>query len=74
MSAEAAALSRTWSVGRYTVTLTVPPLRPAGVLNAVVEWSPSVPAKLTPDELEQYRAGRDDAIRALGVRALVVDL
>lgn len=73
MSAQAAALSRTWKVGRYTATLTVPPVK-NGVLHASIEWQPHVPRDLTPDELEAYRLGRDRAFRELGLSALIVEL
>ena len=72
MSAEAAALTRSWSVGAFTATLTVPKARPSQVASAVIEWSPHVPQRLTAKEREQYRTGRDEAIRALGLNALVI--
>jgi hypothetical protein len=65
---------RTWKVGRYTATLTLPTPRPGKVASAVIEWAPHIPRGLTREELEQYRAGRDVAIRSLGVKALVIDL
>ncbi|MFO1226553.1 hypothetical protein [Roseateles sp.] len=73
MSATAAALSRTWQVGRYRATLTVPPVA-KGVLHACIEWLPHTPGDLTPEELEAYRLGRDRAFRELGLSALVVEL
>jgi len=74
MSAQAAALSRTWKVGaRYVATLTVPPVA-NGVLHASIEWLPHVPRDLTPEELEAYRLGRDRAFRELGLTALVVEV
>ena len=74
MSAQAAAMSRSWSVGNFTATLTVPKAEPGKVASAVIEWSPTVPTGLTAEELERYRAGRDEAIRALGLKAVVVEL
>lgn len=72
MSAVAASLMRTWQVGRYTATLTVPPVT-NGVLHACIEWLPHVPRDLTPSELEAYRLGRDRAFAELGLRALVIE-
>lgn len=61
MSASSAALIKTWSVGRYTVTLTVP--RSAdGVFAGNVEWFPHLPNDLTADEMEAYSRGRDAAL------------
>jgi hypothetical protein len=57
------AFVRTWTVGRYTATLTLPPLA-AGVVQAVLEWTPHIPDDLTPDELSAYRQGRDAAVQA----------
>jgi hypothetical protein len=78
MSAEAAALSRTWSVGRWRVTLTMPRTEPGQVRQGVLEWSPTLPNRpLTKSEMRQYRAGRDRAIGelavALGGPALLVE-
>lgn len=73
MSAVAPALTKTWAVGRYTATLTVPPLA-AGVMHAVIDWAPHIPKDLTAEELQAYRRGRDAAFRDLGLAALVVDL
>ena len=72
MSAQAASLSKTWKVGRYRATLTVPPVK-NGVLHACIEWHPHVPRDLSPSDLEQYRLGRDRAFRELGLTALVVE-
>lgn len=73
MNAQAAALSRTWKVGRYTATLTVPPVA-NGVLHACIEWQPHTPRDLTPADLEEYRLGRNRAFRELGLSALIVEL
>lgn len=75
MSASAAAIVRTWKVGPWTATLTVPAPRKGELLSAVIEWDPSMPDRaLTSAERTQYRAGRDAAIASLGLRTLVVDL
>ena len=78
MSTEAA-FTREWAVGRYTATLTMPKARePGAVRSACVEWQPSMPLRLTPDEMRVYRAGRDAALadlaRELGINMAVVDL
>lgn len=75
MSGEAAALIRSWPVGPWTVTLTAPTPR-AGSLNSIaMEWNPGLPDRpLSADELQQYRDGRNAAIRELGLTALVIDL
>ena len=78
MSAEAASVTRSWSVGPYTATLTVPRTKPGYLASAVIEWSPHVPQRLTEDQLETYRRGRNAAVAELsaelGVIAAVVDL
>lgn len=74
MAAEQAVLSRSWLVGRYTVTMTVPPIVAGQVRSVAIEWSPDQPRRLTDAEIEQYRRGRNDAIQALGLKALVIDL
>jgi hypothetical protein len=78
MSAEAAAFSRSWPVGRFTATLSVPRHKPGAVASAVIEWEPEMPTRLTPDEVEQYRSGRDAALQELserlGLRIGVVDV
>jgi len=73
VSAHAPALTRSWQVGRYRATLTMPPVT-NGVLHACIEWQPSVPRDLTPGELEAYRLGRDRAFAELGLSAVVIDL
>ncbi len=78
MSAEAAALTRSWPVGERTCTLTVPKRKPGAVMSACVEWSPNPPARMTAAEWHEYRAGRNAAIAELaaelGINAAVVDL
>ncbi len=64
MSAEAAFV-RSWQVGRWTVTLSVPSLVAGGVRHAVAEWEPSLPGRLlTAAEQRQYDAGLCAAIAA----------
>ena len=65
MSAEAAVLSRSWRVGRWTATLTLPAVKPGTFVNAVVEWTPELPNHLTPAEMKAYRVGRDTAVAEL---------
>lgn len=76
MSASAA-FTRTWPVGRYTCTLSLP-ADAAGAVSIDVEWHPAMPERLTAAELEQYRRGRNDAVTAwaaaVGTRVAVVDL
>lgn len=60
-----------WLVGtRYTVRMTVP--RRKGVVELDLEWDPLVPptkgpGKLKPEEMRQYREGRDTALRTLNL-------
>lgn len=78
MSAEAVAFTRSWKVGAYTATLSVPRCGPGVVTSACIEWDPEMPPRLTPRELEQYRTGRNEAVaamaQALGIRIGVVDI
>jgi hypothetical protein len=71
MSAEAATLVRSWRVGRYTATLTMPRPMRGQAQSAVIEWSPSVPTELTDAEVKQYRSGRDAAIAELASRLAI---
>lgn len=77
MSAEGA-LSRSWIVGRYRCSLSVPPPKLGGLSCCSVEWSPCLPTKLSAAELATYTARRDAAIAEvaseLGIKALVVEL
>lgn len=73
MSAEAAALVRSWPVGRYTCTLTAPQPKRGAVHTVVIEWSPEQPKRLTHAEIEQYREGRDAAFLALGLNVLILE-
>jgi hypothetical protein len=78
MSAEMPVLVRNFRVGHRTVTCTVPPVRPGGILSMAVEWHPEMPRRLSPGELRQYRAGRDALMRELaqltGLNTTVLDL
>lgn len=73
-----AAVSRTWSVGSRTVTLTIPRPAPGGPVIATAEWSPSEPTRLSNEEWRQYRFGRNQAIEQLavelGISVAVLDL
>lgn len=62
MSACSAAAVRSWPVGRFTCTMTVPRPDPHGVVHAVAEWTPTEPTRLTTEEWRQYRAGRNRAL------------
>lgn len=77
MSAESPVLIRTWRVGERTATLTVPNVHSGQTKAALIEWHPNTPAKLTADELAQYRRGRNAALaeltRELGGNALVLE-
>lgn len=78
MSAEAAALTRSFRVGKRTCTLTVPAPRIGSAVTMVVEWTPTVPRRLTKAELRAYRAGRDAALADLalltGLQTCVVEI
>ena len=65
MTGEAAALVRTWRVGRRTVTMTAPQIRIGQVGMATIEWAPDMPRRLSRRELKQYRTGRDAAFAEL---------
>ena len=63
MSAEAAYV-HAWNVGRWKVTLFVPPIAPGFVRQAVAEWAPAMPERpLTASEQREYQAGFAEAIR-----------
>ncbi len=78
MPAEAAAMTRTWRVGKRRVTMTVPRLRNGQVSMATIEWLPTMPRKLSRREWRQYRAGRNAAFAELcgdlGVRGVLCEL
>jgi hypothetical protein len=67
MSASAALLVRTFRVGHRTVTWTVPPIAPGGVLHMACEWHPDTPRRLAPFELRAYRAARAQLMAELAV-------
>lgn len=78
MSGEPYQLLRVWSVGdRYRVTLTIPRVKPGEAVVVAIEWSPYLPKHLTPEELRDYRAGRDaallDVAKATGINTAVVE-
>ena len=78
MPDEAAALVRTWRVGKRRVIMTAPKLRNGQVAMATIEWLPTMPRKLSRREWRQYRAGRDAAFAELfaelGIRGAVLDV
>jgi len=60
MTAEAAALTLEYSVGRaYRVTFSCSKPARGSVLYLVCEWEPSVPSRLTGPELRAYRRARN---------------
>ena len=78
MPGEAAAMTRTWRVGKRRVTVTVPQVRTGQVLHPAFEWSPNMPRRLSRREWKQYRAGRDAAFaelfEQLGIRGAVLEI
>ena len=78
MPGEAAALLRTWRVGKRRVTMTAPKLRNGQVAMATIEWLPTMPIKLSRREWRQYRAGRDAAFAELcadlGIRGALIEI
>ena len=78
MPGEAAALVRSWRVGRRKVTLTVPQTRSGQVVTAAIEWQPDMPRRLSRREWKQYRAGRDKAFAdlcgELGIRGVLCEI
>jgi len=54
MSAESAAMMRTWRVGKRRVTMTAPQVRIGQVGMATMEWHPDMPSKLSRRERKQY--------------------
>ena len=75
---ESAALTRTWRVGKRTVTCTVPRPRSGEVLSTAMEWDPDMPRRLSRREWQQYRTGRDKAFAELfaelGIRGAVLEI
>ncbi len=78
MPGEAAAMTRTWRVGKRKVTATVPQVRAGQVASAAIEWHPDMPRRLSRREWKQYRTGRDAAFAELcgdlGVRGLLCEI
>ncbi len=78
MPAEAAALVRTWRVGKRRVTMTAPQIRNGQVAMATIEWHPDMPRRLSRRALKQYRVGRDAAFAGLcadlGIRGAVLEV
>lgn len=78
MSASPAFLVHRFDVGPRVCTLTIPQPRVGSVMSFAIEWSPSVPSDLTAEELQAYRAGRNQALaevgRALGGCVAVVEV
>ena len=78
MGAERAISVRSWQVGTFVVTMTVPTPKRGHVLNAAVKWAPHEPSRLTTDEWRQYRLGRNQAIgelaEELGITVAVLEL
>ena len=78
MSGEAAAMTRTWKVGKRKVTMTAPILRNGQVSFASMEWEPDAPSRLSKKETRQYQRGRDAAFEKLfgdhGMNGLMIDL
>jgi hypothetical protein len=78
MSAAAAALVRSFRVGKWTCTMTFPRPQRGAVLCMATEWSPSVPRRLSAAQMREYRSGRDRALVELagmlgGGNVLVVE-
>ncbi len=78
MTGEAAALVRTWRVGKRKCTRTVPRTRPGEVYSAAIEWHPDLPRRLSRREWRQYRKGRDaafaDLCGDLGIRGALCEI
>ena len=78
MPSEAAAMMRTWRVGKRRVTMTAPQIRNGQVAMATIEWLPTMPRKLSRREWNQYRTGWDAAFaelcRELGIRGMLCEI
>ena len=78
MPAEAAAMTRTWRVGKRRVTMTAPQIRNGQVAIATIEWHPDMPRRLSRRALKQYRVGRNaafaDLCSELGIRGLLCEI
>jgi hypothetical protein len=77
MSAEAAALVRSFRVGSRICTMTFPRPEGGALLYMTTEWWPSVPRRLSAAQMREYRSGRDRALMELagitGGNVLVVE-
>lgn len=77
MNATAAFASRTFSIGQYECTLTVPRPKPGHVVHASLDWRPQ-PRKLTEEEVTAYRQGRNKALAEisleLGINSAVLEI
>jgi hypothetical protein len=78
MSAEPAILTHLWKVGSRTCTMVVPCLQPGRPVHVAIEWCPTMPRRLSAEELSEYRAGRDAALaelaRELGGSAVLFEV
>lgn len=78
MSAESPVATRRWSVGPYTATMSIPRPFEGSLLHAVVEWEPRQPARLTARQMDEYRTGRNAAVRSLaaelGLTAAILEI
>lgn len=78
MSGEAPLVHRSFAVGRRTCEVTIPRPPVGGVISMVVEWLPEPPRQLAPEELAEYRRGRDAAVaeaaRLIGMTAAVIEV
>ncbi len=78
MPGEAAAMTRTWRVGKRRVTMTAPQIRSGQVAMATIEWHPDMPRHLSRREWKQYRKGRDAAFAELcgdlGIRGMLMEV
>ena len=78
MSAEAAALTRSFPVGHRIVTVTMPALRRGKLRCMTIEWTPDLPQRLSKWEWGQYRAGRNSAVAELAkladMKAVIIEI
>lgn len=64
------AVRRIFRVGRFTCDMTIPILSPGVVATGTVEWSPSVPERLSPAEQAIYTTELQRALaEAMGARS-----
>ena len=70
MSAESA-FTRSWRVGAYLATLSCPRPHPGATAFACIEWEPSIPQRMTPAEVTEYRVGRDSALAELAEEMVI---